>query len=102
MSIFCNKCNKLLPRDLLTGNKLKCDCRIFELIDEDGDKHHARGRDFEEAAQTFAEGYDPGNDYFIVQSSDGEVFFMTDLSDGDKKTVRITGEQVIEYSVNEI
>jgi hypothetical protein len=104
MSIeFCKKCNHLLIFSDILDKNLPCECRIFIFIDEDGDKHEGRGRDFEEAAKNLAENYDSKSDYAILESSHkGVTFFAKDTKTRKTKSIRIFAEQVIEYSIREL
>ena len=76
--------------------------RDFIIIDENGEEHEEHGTDFDDAAKRFAEESDPRNDMRIASSGRGEDFFISDLATGEIKTIRISGEPIIEYSVEEI
>lgn len=76
--------------------------RVFILIDENAVEHEQGGVDFEDAALRFADKTDPSNDMYIASSDRGEDFFIKDMMTGETRTIRISGEQTIEYSVEEL
>jgi hypothetical protein len=100
---FCDKCNKILPKNLFNNKTDPCNCRIFTITDEDGDKYKARGRDLEEAAEKFAEKYDRQSEYAILESyGNGMNFFIEDSKTGKTRKIRIFADQVVEYTVEKL
>ena len=100
---FCQKCGKLRPWVGFPKDEHgECSCRIFKVTDEYGEEWEARGRDVDEAAEKFAEEYDSNGDHAILEDSDGIKFFIIDPDNGKMTTVRIFGEMVAEYRVEEL
>jgi hypothetical protein len=73
---------------------------MFTLTDENGKKHEARGRDFEEAAINFAESQVAANGYPVANNNSMD-FDIRDSKTKEDKFIRIFTKTVIEYNVEE-
>jgi len=46
-----------------------CNCKEFNIIDEDGEEHSAYGMDEEDAALNYAESSNCSNDYYLMNET---------------------------------
>ena len=86
----CKKCGN--P----TRESGKCNCRVFIIVDEDGEEFERRGYDYEHAAESFAENH--GSDYNFFG---GVCVTVKDVEAGTVKNMEVSAEQITIYTARE-
>jgi len=71
-----------------------CRCKVFKVIDEDGEEHAVHAMDEEGAALKYAERSNTEGDYYLMNES-------AEISVNGKK-FRISAEPDVHYSANEV
>ncbi len=85
----CDKCG-----NLSTKNPKICSCKIFCVIDVDGEEYEIRAMDAEEAALRYAEEANVEGDYYLMNNTEDITV--------DGMAFRVGAEPDVAYSVKSI
>lgn len=88
----CQKCGDFKLDSF--GEKNKCNCKPFTVVDEDGEDHEVFSISERQAALKYAEDSNTNGDYYLMNDS-------VDIT-VNGKPYRISAEPDVHYSANEI
>jgi len=91
--MFCEKCGEYLNA-LLGGTREVCRCKVFIIIDADGEEHNIQSSDDRSAALKYAEKSNVENEYYLMDES-------IEITVNGKK-FRISAEPDVHYSAEDI